>query len=92
MSVGLEIAIEKCGENDTEVEYRFLVREGRGGLVVPRPTARAGGVIIAKSTGHVTLKTPCPDDAGEVLYSRVVAVLTRHWKKGEYPATTWWAG
>lgn len=92
MSIGLEIAIEKCNESDREVEYRFLVREGRGGLAVPKPTARAGLVAIEKVTGQLELRMPCPDDAGGILYSRVVAVLTRHWKKGEYPETTWWAG
>jgi hypothetical protein len=92
MSVGLEVAIEKSGESEAEVEYRFLVREGCGGLVVPRPTGHAGYVTLHRSTGRVALRSPCPDDSGEVLYSRVVSVLTRHWRMGEYPSTTRWAG
>lgn len=78
-------------ENEAEVGYRFFVREGHGGLVVPKPSASVGSVIVDKSTGQVALQVACPDDAGEVLYGRVGAVLRRHWRKGEYPATTWWA-
>jgi hypothetical protein len=92
MSVGLEVAIEKNREDEAEVEYTFFVREGRGGLAVPNATGRPGRVRLSKATGDVALKDPCPDDSGEVLFSRVVAVLTRHWKAGDYPSVTWWAG
>jgi len=92
MSVGLEIAIEKSQENEAEAEYVFFVREGRGGLALPNATSRPGRVSLLKGTGDVTLRVPCPDDAGELLFSRVVAVLTRHWRAGEYPNITWWAG
>ena len=92
MSVGLEVAIEKSHEDEAEVEYVFFVREGRGGLVVPNATGRRGRVGLSKATGDIALREPCPDDSGEVLFSRVMAVLTRHWKAGNYPSVTWWAG
>lgn len=92
MSIGLEIAIEKSREDEAEVEYKFFVREGRGGLAVPYATGRPGTVSLSRATGDVALRDPCPDDSGEVLLSRVVAVLTRHWKAGDYPSFTWWAG
>lgn len=92
MSIGLEIAIEKTEETDASVRYRYVVREGRGGLVVPAPTERAGCVALDKSTGEVHLDTPSPDDPEGVLFARVAAALRRHWRAGEYPAKTGWAG
>lgn len=92
MSVGLEIAIEKIREDKVEVEYRFFVREGRGGLAVPNAAGLPGRVSLSKGTGDIALRDPCPDDSGEVLLSRVVAVLSRHWRSGDYPSVTWWAG
>ncbi len=92
MSVGLEIAIEKHLEDEAKVEYTFLVREGRGGFAVPNATGRPGTVSISKTTGEVLLEESCPDDKGELLFSRVAGVLKRHWKVGVYPSATWWAG
>lgn len=92
MSIGLQIAIEKSKETDTDAEYVFLVREGRGGLAVPNATGRPGRVRILKATGEVTLIDACPDEIGGMaLFGRVVAVLKRHWRAGEYPSATWWA-
>jgi hypothetical protein len=92
MSIGLEIAVEKAHENDTDVEYAFFVREGRGGLALANPTARPGRAALSKLTGQVTLREACPDDvSNEVLFPRVAAVLQRHWRHGEFPAVTWWA-
>jgi hypothetical protein len=92
VSTGLEIAIEKTSESDGVAEYQFMVREGRGGYVVAKPTARPGHVTIAKDTGRVVLRVPCPDDADGALFARVVAALDRHWRNAEYPNHTSWAG
>ena len=66
MSVGLEIAIEKRCEDKVSAKYVFRVREGRGGLVAPDATGRAGTVKVIKTTGEVVLEEPCPDDTGDV--------------------------
>lgn len=92
MSVGLEIAIEKRLEDELKAEYMFLVRAGCGGFAVPNATGRPGRASVSKKTGDVVLEEPCPDDTGALLFSRVVAVLKRHWKAGVYPSATWWAG
>lgn len=93
MSTGLEIAIEKARENDTDVDFTFRVRPGRGGFVVRTPSGQPGEVRLIKASGEVVLLTACPDELDDgVLFQRVVAVLKRHWRKGDYPQTTWWAG
>jgi hypothetical protein len=93
MSVGLEVSLEKERETAMEATYFFYVREGCGGLAVSNATGRAGRVVISKTTGDVKLLESCPDDfGGGVLFSRAVAALSRHWKVGEYPNATSWAG
>ena len=92
MSTGLEIAIKRLGDTEASVEYAFWVKEGRGGFVVPDATGRPGKVIVTKATSSMTLVEACPDDRDGVLFSRVVAVLSRHAKTGDFPSETWWAG
>ena len=92
MSIGLQIAIRRTDNDDDSTVYQFFVREGRGGLAISDPTGRAGSVRLMKPTGDVVLVEPCPDDHDDILLSRVVSKLKKHWKKGEYPESTWWAG
>jgi hypothetical protein len=91
MSVGLEVAIQKLRETDVEAEYAFMVKQGRGGLALPAPRGQPGRVSVMKQSGEVKLLAPCPDDDGDLIFSRAVAVLTRHWRAGEYPDITGWA-
>jgi hypothetical protein len=92
MSIGLQIAIRQTDNNDDSAVYEFFVRPGRGGLALGETTGRPGTVRLTKATGEVVLVEPCPDDRDDILLSRVVGKLKRHWKKEEYPETTWWAG
>jgi len=92
MSTGLEIAIKQVADTEATIEYDFWVNAGAGGFVVPDATGRPGKVIVSRTDGSTTLVKACPDDTDGVLFSRVVAVLSRHFKNGELPSETWWAG
>jgi len=92
MSTGIEVTLEKVGESDCIAEYKFFVREGNGGLAVQSPTGLPGFASIRKETGQVELQRPCPDDAEGFLFARASVALRRHWKVGEYPSVTSWAG
>jgi hypothetical protein len=92
MSVGIEVTLEKVSESEHVAEYKFFVREGNGGLALQSPTGAPGFASIRKETGRVELQRECPDDPAGLLFARASVALRRHWKVGEYPSVTSWAG
>lgn len=91
MSTGLEIFIEKIAEDERSVEYRYLVRPGRGGFYLAAPTGAPGRARLLKSTGEVLEVEPCPDDRKQLLFGKAGYTIRKHWREGSFPAVTWYA-
>jgi len=89
------LPIAKKEETDEWCDFMFYAA-----LCVPDPehpgrgkVARQerGVVRIIKSTGEITVVEQMPGDDGERRAGRAARIISRHWKKGEYPQQTIYA-
>ena len=78
--MGLLIDIEKTKENASEVVYSFSTPEGN-----------VGKVSIHKETGECFVIEEPEWDKESELATRVFRVLSKYWRKGDFPDITCWA-
>ena len=78
--MGLLIDIKKDSESMEEVFYSFFIDD-----------KYTGKVSIHKKTGECSVIEEPEWDKESKLATRVFRVLSRYWRKGEFPEITCWA-
>lgn len=78
--MGLLIDIKKNSENTEEAVYSFFI-----------DSKYTGKVSIQKKSGECHILEEPEYDKESKLAMRVLRILVRHWKKGEFPDITCWA-